>query len=83
VLAAVGYPYTLDLRTNMMPVRDQGSQGSCAAMAGSAMKEWQERIDFLLDEYLSPQFIYAGSTCTHTVTGANQAPKHTAMLTIT
>jgi hypothetical protein len=27
-------------------------------MAGSAMKEWQERIDFLLDEYLSPQFIY-------------------------
>ena len=42
----------------MLPVRDQGSQGSCAAMAGAAMKEWQESVDVALSEYMSPQFIY-------------------------
>jgi len=48
----------LDLRDSMLPVRDQGNQGSCGALASSAMKEYQERIDIGLREYLSPQFIY-------------------------
>jgi len=51
-------PEVVDYRDEQLPIRDQGNQGSCAAMAGAAMKEWQERIDVALDEYMSPQFIY-------------------------
>lgn len=51
-------PKTVDYRPQMTIVRDQGSQGSCAAMAGAAMKEWQERLDFNYTDYMSPQFIY-------------------------
>lgn len=54
----IALPDVVDYRDRMFPVRDQGSQGSCVAMAGAAMKEWQERIDVMLDEYMSPQFIY-------------------------
>jgi len=61
--ASAIYPrVTLPVRTNnrelMFRVRDQGSQGACVAMAGSAMKEWQEVKEWNLSEYLSPQFIY-------------------------
>jgi len=51
-------PEIVDYRDHLFPVRDQGNQGSCAAMAGAAMKEWQEVIDYKLNEYMSPQFIY-------------------------
>ncbi len=51
-------PETLDLRSDMFNIRDQGTQGSCAAMAGSAMKDWQEIKDIYITEYTSPQFIY-------------------------
>ena len=51
-------PEVVDHRPTMFPIRDQGNQGSCAAMAGSAMKEWQERLDVNINEYMSPQFIY-------------------------
>jgi hypothetical protein len=51
-------PEVVDYRTVMFSIRNQGNQGSCAAMAGSAMKEWQEKIDVNLDDYMSPQFIY-------------------------
>lgn len=51
-------PEIVDYRPQMQPIRDQGSQGACAAMAGAAMKEWQEKLDVLLNEYMSPQFIY-------------------------
>lgn len=54
----VSVPEVVDHIPNMQPIRDQGSQGSCAAMGGSAMKEWQEKIDVQLNEYMSPQFIY-------------------------
>jgi len=51
-------PTVLDWRSSMFPVRDQGYQGSCAAMSGAAMKDWQEIKDVAIDEYMSPQFIY-------------------------
>jgi hypothetical protein len=51
-------PEVVDYRPQMQPIRDQGDQGSCAAMAGAAMKEWQEKLDMNLNEYMSPQFIY-------------------------
>ena len=35
-------PQTLDLRKDLMKIRDQGNQGSCVAQAGACMKEWQE-----------------------------------------
>jgi len=51
-------PIKTDNRELMFTARDQGDQGSCVAMAGSAMKEWQETKEWELNEYLSPQFIY-------------------------
>jgi C1A family cysteine protease len=51
-------PEILDYRIEMQPIRDQGNQGSCVAMAGAAMKEWQEWQDDFLEEWMSPQFIY-------------------------
>lgn len=51
-------PKTLDLRTKLQPIRNQGSQGSCVAQSACAMKEYQEKIDINNDEHLSPQFIY-------------------------
>jgi C1A family cysteine protease len=51
-------PEILDYRSLMLPIRDQGTQGACAAMAGAAMKEWQEMMDVKMNEYMSPQFIY-------------------------
>jgi len=52
------FPEILDPRHDMLPVRDQGRQGSCAAMSGAAMKEVQERVDMGIKEYFSPQYIY-------------------------
>ena len=51
-------PNILDYRNELMPIRNQGSQGSCYAQAASCMKEWQEKRDYGLNEYLSPQFFY-------------------------
>ena len=51
-------PKIIDYRKDLLPVRDQGNQGSCFAMAASCMKEWQEKQDYNLNEYLSPQFLY-------------------------
>jgi len=48
----------LSYASEMNPIRDQGSQGTCAAMAGAAMKEWQEKQDVAYGGYMSPQFIY-------------------------
>lgn len=43
---------------SLMPVRDQGSQGTCAAQTAACMKEWQERKDIDYQDYMSPQFVY-------------------------
>ncbi|ARF11711.1 papain family cysteine protease [Klosneuvirus KNV1] len=51
-------PEKLDLRSNLLGVRDQGSQGTCVAQSTACMKEWQEKTQVNLSEYLSPQFIY-------------------------
>ena len=51
-------PKTLDYRSELPPVRDQGRQGSCSAMTSAVMKEWQEFIDVGYDGHMSPQFVY-------------------------
>jgi C1A family cysteine protease len=51
-------PEVWDLRPQMRPIRDQGTQGTCSAQTVSAMKEWQENLDVKLNDYMSPQFIY-------------------------
>ena len=51
-------PGTLDYRDELNPVRNQGEQGSCYAQSAACMKEWQEKRDYGLNEYLSPQFLY-------------------------
>ena len=52
------FPETLDLRPDLMPVRNQGSQGTCFAQSSACMKEWQERKNYGFDGYFSPQFMY-------------------------
>lgn len=52
------FPEELDLRDELMPVRDQGSQGTCYAQSAACMKEWHEKHNYGFDEYFSPQFFY-------------------------
>ena len=51
-------PKIIDYRNELLPVRNQGDQGTCYAQAAACMKEWQEKKDYELNEYLSPQFFY-------------------------
>ena len=51
-------PDELDLRPSLQPIRNQGTQGSCAAQSAACMKEFQEKNDNDLDEHFSPQFVY-------------------------
>jgi C1A family cysteine protease len=51
-------PIMTDYRHQMLPVRNQGNQGTCYAQSAACMKEWQEFKDYNLNEYLSPQFFY-------------------------
>lgn len=54
-----GYlPPSLDLRSKLPAVRNQGPQGSCAAMTSAAIKEWQERAEWGYQGYMAPQYIY-------------------------
>jgi len=48
----------LDYRGELLSVRNQGTQGTCYAFSAACMKEWQEKKDYGLNEYLSPQFFY-------------------------
>lgn len=48
----------LDLRSSLPPIRNQGTQGTCAAQSAACMKEWQEKKDYNFGGYMSPQFIY-------------------------
>ena len=47
-----------DYRNELLEVRDQGHLGTCYAQSAASMKEWQEKKDYGLNEYLSPQFFY-------------------------
>ncbi len=51
-------PNTLDMRSEILPVRNQGADGACVAFTASCIKEVQERRDIGFNEYMSPQFIY-------------------------
>ena len=42
--------------SDLLPIRDQGLQGTCFAQSAACMKEWQEKRDIGLNEYLSPNF---------------------------
>ena len=52
------FPKKLDLRGQLMPIRNQGKQGTCAAQVAACMKEYQERLESGINEYMSPQFVY-------------------------
>jgi len=43
---------------NLLPARNQGKQGTCAAQTAACMKEWQENRDYGYSGYMSPQFVY-------------------------
>ena len=52
------FPRTLDLRPSMPKVWHQGTDGPCSAYAAVAIKQWQEKKDYGLEENLSRYFIY-------------------------
>ncbi|MCK9446474.1 C1 family peptidase [bacterium] len=54
----VQLPEILDLRNQLTPIRDQGSQGTCSAQTAACIKEWQENVNIHFNNYMSPQFIY-------------------------
>jgi len=54
----VSLPSEWDMRPQLRPVRDQGTQGTCAAQTAAEMKEWEENVDLQFKDYMSPQFIY-------------------------
>lgn len=58
ICSSKSIPLSCDYRNQLMPVRNQGTQGTCYAQSAACMKEWQERKDYGLEEYLSPQFFY-------------------------
>ncbi len=51
-------PNELDLRNKLLPIRNQGHQGTCYAQSIACAKEWQEKKNIGFNEYFSPQFIY-------------------------
>jgi len=51
-------PETLDMRDEILAVRNQGADGACVAFTASCIKEVQEKRDVDFNEYMSPQFIY-------------------------
>ena len=51
-------PKIIDYRSFLQPVRNQGSQGTCYAQSAACMKEMQEKTEYGLSEYFSPQFFY-------------------------
>lgn len=57
-LISIPVPKTLDYRPDLLAVRNQYNQGACYAFACATMKEWHEKMDYGLNEYLSPQFFY-------------------------
>ncbi|SIP85989.1 Peptidase C1A (papain) [Pacmanvirus A23] len=52
------FPDEFDLRRHSMPVRNQGTRGTCAAFTAATIKEIQENRETAFFEYMSPEFIY-------------------------
>lgn len=51
-------PKEYNVMKDLQPIRNQGSQGSCAGQTAACMKEWQEKQDVQTDRHFSPQFVY-------------------------
>lgn len=51
-------PKSVDLRPNLLRIRDQGNTSECVAFSVACMKEYQEFREDAIREYFSPQFIY-------------------------
>lgn len=54
----LNFPHELDYRKDMPEVWDQGIDGPCSSYAVTAIKMWQEKINYGLSEELSKYFIY-------------------------
>lgn len=52
-------PPAVDLRTSCGPIKDQGSEGSCTAHAGTSAAEWIYRRYLKGAPVFSPQYTYA------------------------
>lgn len=54
----ISLPAILDYRNFLPSIRNQGSQGTCAAQSAACIKEYQERKNIDYNGHFSPQFIY-------------------------
>ena len=54
-----GLPLVVDLRKSCGPIKDQGSEGSCTAHAGTSANEWIHRAYLHASPVFSPQYTYA------------------------
>lgn len=52
------FPPSLDMRNDLLGVRDQGKDGCCVAFSLTGMKEYQEIKEKSYTSYLSPWFIF-------------------------
>ncbi len=51
-------PRSIDLRPDLLAVRDQMDTSQCVAFSVACVKEYQEYIEHGMREYFSPQFVY-------------------------
>lgn len=51
-------PETYSVKNALLPVRDQKQTSMCGAFSAATIKEYQEKIDINLNEYLSPEYLY-------------------------
>jgi len=51
-LTEYGVVQIVDHSSQMSPVKDQGEFGSCVAFALAALKEWQEKKEFVFEKYV-------------------------------
>ncbi len=58
IVSEINIPETYDLRKYLLPIRDQGVEGSCVSEACMAIKEYQEYKNVGFNDYFSVQFFY-------------------------
>ena len=54
----ISLPDEFDPRNSLLPIRNQGAEGSCVAEACAAIREIQEKKNINFEDYFSPQFVY-------------------------
>src|SRR5437763_15924 len=60
VVSPIAVPDVVDYEPKMSPVKDQGQRGACVAFATCAVKEYQEKLPDLSEEFVYDQIRQPG-----------------------